>query len=299
MCWICWLRRGPKRIFWPTLLTGPFLSLGGPTGYDPVHVKPILFHWGSLSLHSFGLLVALGFLAGLWLAARNARRVGLPGDAVYDLAPWLVVGGLLGARLLYVVSYWDRDFAGKPLTEVFAVWRGGLVFYGGLITATLLAVWRLHRMKLPVWTFADCLAPGIVVGHAFGRLGCLMNGCCFGRPSAAPWAIRFPADHVTGGNPVHPTQLYEAGLNLLFLAVLQLLFARRRFPGQVFCAYLVGYALLRSTVEAFRGDYAPVAPRAGLLLTPGQWMSVLILAAGIFLFLRLRPAVPQGGTPRL
>lgn len=261
-------------------------------------MKPILVHWGSLSLHSFGVLVALGFLAGLWIASRNARRAGLSGEVVYDLAPWLVMGGLAGARLLYVVSYWDRDFAGRPWTEMFAVWRGGLVFYGGLIAATLLAVWRLHRLQLPVWTLADCLAPGIVVGHAFGRLGCLMNGCCFGRPSGAPWAIRFPADHVTQGVPVHPAQLYEAGLNLIFLAGLQYLFARRRFPGQVFCAYLIGYAVLRSTVEAFRGDYVLPAPRTTFLLTPGQWMSLVILTAGILLLLRLRPAGTPSGVPR-
>lgn len=249
-------------------------------------MKPILFQWGHLSIHAFGVLVALGFLTGLWIAGRNARAAGLSAAMVHDLAPWLVLGGLAGARLWYVVSYWNRDFAGQPWTEMFAIWRGGLVFYGGLIAATLLTLWRLHRLKLPMWTVADCLAPGIVVGHAFGRLGCLMNGCCFGRPTEVAWAIRFPSDHATAGTGVHPVQVYEAGLNLIFFALLQLLFKRRRFPGQVFCAYLAGYAVLRSTVEVFRGDY----PRSGLLagLTPGQQTSILILAAGILLYLWLQ-----------
>lgn len=251
-------------------------------------MKPILFHFGDLSLHSFGVMVALGFLAGLWVAARNARQAGLSGDVVYDLAPWLVIGGLVGARALYVISYWDRDFAGRPISEVFAVWKGGLVFYGGLIVATLAGIWRLHQLKLPIWTLADCLAPGIVLGHVFGRFGCLLNGCCYGRPYDGFGAIRFPKDHVTGGAPIHPAQLYEAGLNLLFFGLLMTAFSRRKFPGQVFCLYLMGYAVLRSTVEVFRGDYAQETPGAISRLTPGQFTSILILGAGVVLFQILR-----------
>lgn len=260
-------------------------------------MKPILFQWGDLSLHSFGVMVALGFLAGLWVAARNARRAGLPDDVIYDLAPWLVIGGLLGARALYVLSYWDRDFAGRPLGEIFAVWKGGLVFYGGLIAATGAGLWRLHRLQLPVWTLADCLAPGIVVGHAFGRIGCLLNGCCYGRPLNSAWSIHFPKEHVTNGAPVHPAQLYEAGLNLLFFGLLMTVFSRRKFPGQVFCVYLIGYAVLRSTVEVFRGDYEPSVPSALTRLTPGQSTSLLILGAGVVLFQLLRSRSQPAARP--
>lgn len=267
--------------------TATFPSCRTPASVSP-RVKPILFQFGNLSLHSFGVLVALGFLSGLWIASRNARRLGLSGDVVYDLAPWLVIGGLVGARLLYVISYWNQDFAGQPFSEVFAIWKGGLVFYGGLIVATLAGLWRLYQLKLPVWTLADCLAPGVVVGHAFGRMGCLLNGCCFGRSTIAPWAIHFPADHVTHGAPVHPTQIYEAGLNLIFFALLMAILRRRSFPGQVFCIYLVGYAVLRSTVEAFRGDYESLIPGSTAFLTPGQRTSVLILSGGIVLYLWLK-----------
>lgn len=268
-------------------MTGTFPS-SRTTASVPPRVKPILFQSGGISLHSFGVLVALGFLFGLWIASQNARRLGLSGDVVYDLAPWLVIGGLVGARLWYVISYWSRDFAGHPFTEIFAIWRGGLVFYGGLIVATLAGLWRLHQLKLPVWTLADCLAPGIVVGHAFGRMGCLLNGCCFGRSTSLPWAIHFPADHVTHGAAVHPTQVYEAGLNLLFLALLMGILRRRSFPGQVFSVYLMGYAILRSTVEAFRGDYESLIPGSSAFLTPGQRTSVLILAAGVILYFWLQ-----------
>jgi phosphatidylglycerol:prolipoprotein diacylglycerol transferase len=252
-------------------------------------VKPILFHFGDYALHSFGVMVALGFLAGLWVSARNVRRAGLNGDVVYDLAPWFVGGGLIGARLWYVISYWQQDFAGKPFSEVFALWHGGLVFYGGLILATLTGIWRVRRLGLPVWTMADCLAPGIVVGHAFGRLGCFLNGCCYGTATQLPWGVQFPADHVTKGATVHPTQLYEASLNLVFFAGLMWCFGRRKFPGQVFAVYLMGYAVLRSFTELFRGDYEVLSKPTAGILSPGQTMSLLILTLGIALFVTLRP----------
>jgi len=252
-------------------------------------VKPILFHLGDIQIHSFGVLVALGFLAGLASASYNARRAGLKGEVVYDLAPWLVGSGLIGARLLYVISYWDRDFAGQPLTEALAVWKGGLVFYGGLILATLTALWRIKAMTLPLWTITDCLAPGIALGHAFGRVGCLLNGCCFGRPTSLPWGIHFPGSHPTAAAAVHPAQVYESLLNLVFFGALMWGFGRRKFPGQIFSIYLIGYALLRAFTEWFRGDYDFISrPTAGAF-TPGQSTSLLILAAGIALFFTLRP----------
>jgi len=257
-------------------------------------LKPILFQLGGFSLHTFGLLVAFGFLAGLWVAARNAGRAGLNPDVVYDLAPWLIGGALVGARILYVTSYWEQEFAGEPFTEVFAFWRGGLVFYGGLIGATLAGIFRVKRLKLPLWRVADCLAPGIALGHVFGRLGCLMNGCCFGRPSDVPWAITFPAPHKfhpSGGVAVavHPAQVYESLLNLAFFGALMWLHRRRRFDGQVFAGYLLGYAVIRTVSELFRGDYEVVSrPLAGVF-TPGQVTSGLILVTGAALWWTLRP----------
>ena len=251
-------------------------------------MKPILFHLGHFDLHTFGLLVALGFVFGLWAASRNARFAGLNPELPYDLAPWLIGGGLIGARMLYVVSYWQRDFAGQPVSEVFAIWKGGLVFYGGLIGATLAGIITVRRRGLPIWKVADCLAPGIALGHVFGRVGCLFNGCCFGRPSALPWAIRFPHDHSTYPSAVHPAQLYEALMNLAFFAGLTWMHRRRRFDGQIFAVYLLGYAVIRSIAEAFRGDYSVISNPAAGVLTPGQSTSVFILAAGAILYGTLR-----------
>jgi phosphatidylglycerol:prolipoprotein diacylglycerol transferase len=252
-------------------------------------MKPILFEIGGFQIHTFGLLVGLGFVAGLWLAARLARNAGLRPELVYDLAvPWIVLGALAGARTVYVVSYWDRDFAGRPWFEAFQVWRGGLVFYGGLIGGTLAAMLRLKWLRLPMWRVGDCLAPGIAMGHAFGRIGCLFNGCCYGHPANVPWAIRFPKGTLPLDVPVHPTQIYESLLNLGLAGALAWFHGRRRFDGQVFALYLVAYAFVRSFTEWFRGDYAVRSvPLAGVL-TPGQTTSLATLAAGIALYVVLR-----------
>lgn len=262
-------------------------------------MKPILFNLGSFPVHTFGLLVALGFIFGLWAASRNTRAAGLGPDLPYDLAPWLIGGTLIGARLLYVVSYWQRDFAGQPWTEIFAIWKGGLVYYGGLIGATLAGIFVAVRRKLPIWKTADCLAPGIALGQAFGRTGCLLNGCCFGREATVPWAIQYPTGHSTFPHLVHPAQVYESLLNLAFFGLLMLMQRRRKFDGQVFATYLLGYALIRSFAEFFRGDYDVISrPTAGVF-TPGQTTSVLIFGAGLALFFFLRrPASASGNVPK-
>lgn len=260
-------------------------------------MKPILFQIGGVSIHTFGLLVGLGFIAGLWLASRLARNAGFKPELVYDLTvPWIVIGSLIGARTVYVITYWREDFAGHPLVEVFEVWRGGLVYYGGLIGGILAAVLRLRWLKLPIWRVGDCLAPGIALGHVFGRLGCLFNGCCYGHPTHVPWAIRFPPGSIPGTQPIHPAQVYEALLNLGLAVSLAWFHRRRRFDGQVFSLYLVAYAFIRSFTEWFRGDYAVrSAPLSGVL-TPGQLTSVATLAAGIALYLVLRRGRPATTT---
>ena len=218
------------------------------------------------------------------MASKRAATVGISSDSILDLGPWLLVGGLLGARITYVISYWDRDFAREPLIEIFRIWNGGLVFYGGLILGTWVGVWRIRQLNLPLWRVADCIAPGVALGHVFGRLGCFMNGCCYGRQSDLPWALRFPYDRVPHGKPVHPTQLYEALLNLALSIALATWFRRRKFDGQVFAFYLVGYALIRSFTEYFRGDYKETSSPLSGVFTPGQSMSWLVLAAGILLY---------------
>lgn len=258
-------------------------------------MQPIAFQLGPVTVHWFGVCIALAFLAGMWTAARRAPLTGIAGEHIADLVvPWLLIGGIIGARTMFVVTYWHDEFAGKPLWEIFMIQRGGLVFYGGLIGASLAVVIFALIKKLSVWKLADILAPSIALGSMFGRIGCLMNGCCFGRACDLPWAIRFPHDHATGGQPVHPTEIYDSLLNLaLYLGLAWLFRHRRKFDGQIFSIYLMCYAVTRSTVELFRGDYSDAHIHSGL--TPAHLLSIGIFGAGIAFFFVLRNRTMKQG----
>jgi phosphatidylglycerol:prolipoprotein diacylglycerol transferase len=256
------------------------------------HVHSVAFQIGGFTVYWYGIFAALGFLTAFWTSSLRAPRGGLSPEVVVDLAPWLIGGAILGARVFYVTTHWEAEFAGEPLAKIFAP-RSGLVWYGGLIGASLATIVHAYRAKVSLWKLADVIAPSIALGHAFGRVGCLMTGCCYGRPTDLPWAICFPKEHWTGGVPVHPTQIYEAVLNALLYGGLAWLFRRKRFDGQVFAAYLMGYAVLRAAVEAFRGDYPKYY--LGGHITPAQLLSVGILAAGAILAWRLSVKPPVLG----
>jgi phosphatidylglycerol:prolipoprotein diacylglycerol transferase len=252
-------------------------------------VHPVFLHLGGVTIHWYGVMLAVAFLAGLWTAGRRAPLTGVSAERITDGGLWLLVGAVLGARAFYVVTYWDTlmqnpKFPNAPWTEIFMVQRGGLVYYGGLIGATLAGILFARRQRLPLWRMADIFAPSIALGYVFGRIGCLMNGCCYGRACDRPWAIRFPENNPLHPPtyPVHPTQIYDALLSLGLYLALAWLYRRKKFDGQVFATYLMGYALFRAFVELFRGDYPPDHLHAGL--TPAQLWSIAIFAAGAALF---------------
>ena len=260
-------------------------------------MHPIAFHVGTFAVYSYGVMMAVAFLAGLWTASRRGLREGVAPDKIVDFGPWLIVGALVGARAVHVVTYWNEQYAGKSFWEIFMIRNGGLVFYGGLIGAALATILCARRKQLPLWKVADILAPSVALGYVFGRIGCLLNGCCFGRVCTLPWAIHFPPGHETYPNGVHPTEIYESLLNLGLYLGLAWLYRRKKFDGQVFAAYLLCYAVSRSIVEAFRGDYTAVHLHGGL--TPAHLISIGIFAGGAalwwFLSRRGRPAKREGG----
>ncbi|HET9596852.1 MAG TPA: prolipoprotein diacylglyceryl transferase [Anaeromyxobacteraceae bacterium] len=260
-----------------------------------------------LPLHGYGLMIAAGFVVAIEVARREARRWGQDAERISDLAFWVLVAALVGSRLYFVAVNW-REYAGEQawttlggvrVPRVLVLWEGGLVFYGGFIAAALTAFWYLRRHRLPFLAYADTLIPSVALGHVFGRLGCFAAGCCWGRISHAPlpWLVRFPPESLAyqafaarphGGDllapdrlatlPVHPTQLYEALGELgLFLALVLWVRPRKRFEGQVLASWLLAYAVLRTVVEAFRGDVER-GVFAGLGV--GQWTSAIVLAAG-------------------
>ena len=249
-------------------------------------MHPEAFHLGNFTVHWYGVSVALGFALGLWLAARRGLRTGLPQEWIADLGLPLIVGTVLGARSLYVLTYWKTQFAPAPFWEVFAVWKGGLV------GASAAAIAYILIRGWPLWKLADALAPSVALGFAVGRLGCLMNGCCFGNACDLPWAIHFPAEHQTGGAGVHPTQFYDFAWAFALYAALAWGYRHKTFDGQIFALYLAGYAGLRALFEIFRGDYG--SERFGLL-TPAQVFSVGVMAAAALLYFNLQrrgPAAP-------
>ncbi|MEO6183675.1 MAG: prolipoprotein diacylglyceryl transferase [Verrucomicrobiota bacterium] len=257
-------------------------------------VHPIAIHFGSFSIHWYGIMVATGFLLGLWTASRRALRSGISADAVMDFAPWLMAGVIAGARILHVVTYWKEEFSHEPWTEMFMIQRGGLVFYGGFFGATIVAIIYARRKRIPLLKFADVLAPSVALGHALGRIGCLMTGCCFGKQCSLPWAIHFPVGHETHptglpATPVHPTQIYESILNFALYFFLAWLFRRKKFDGHILATYLLCYAVLRSFVEIFRDDYKPSEYFFNGTISPGQFVSIGIFATGLILFWRKSP----------
>jgi phosphatidylglycerol:prolipoprotein diacylglycerol transferase len=231
-------------------------------------------------------MMAVAFLAGFWTASRRCVRDGLSAEKILDLGPWLIIGAILGARTLYVTTYWQESFAGRPFYEIFEIWNGGLVYYGGLVGAVLGGLIYSRLKKVPVWKLADALAPSIALGYVFGRIGCFLNGCCFGRACDLPWAVHYPADNPLHPPtfPVHPTQIYDSLMNLALYVALAWLYRRKKFDGQIFALYLMCYAVTRSIAESFRGDYDQAHIHTTFHLTPGQIVSVGIFAAGALLF---------------
>jgi phosphatidylglycerol:prolipoprotein diacylglycerol transferase len=261
-------------------------------------VYPELFSLGPLTVYSYGVLLAASYLLGLRLAMSRAKAWGLDANRVLDLGIYIIIAALIGAKLLLVVV--DYDQFAFTTDYLLSIARSGGVFYGGLIAAVGVAFWYIAKHRMPFWTTTDVFAPGIALGHVTGRLGCFAAGCCYGKQTTVPWAVTFTnAAAATNvgtplGIPLHPTQLYEAGAELLILGVL--IFAERRgkrFAGRTFWAYMFLYAVSRFAIEFYRGD-----PRGTVLgmLSTSQFISVVLapLSLGMLFWLsRATPTAPQ------
>lgn len=262
-------------------------------------MHPILFEVAGFPVYTYGLLLAAAYLLGLQFALARARRRGLDPNRVMDLGIWIIVAALLGAKLLLFVVEFDA-FRRDP-REVLNLARSGGVFYGGLIAAVVVALWYLRRHRMPVWTVTDVFAPGIALGHVIGRLGCLFAGCCFGRPTSVPWAITFHSEYAARnvgtplGIPLHPTQLYEAGAELVILILLLATERKGRpYPGRTFWIYMLLYAMSRFVIEFYRND-----PR-GMVgdLSTSQFVSLLLAPLSVVMLVVLaRRPEPQPAKP--
>jgi phosphatidylglycerol:prolipoprotein diacylglycerol transferase len=262
----------------PRLLTIPSFDLIGKT-------------WGPFTLHTYGFLLAVAFLLGLWVASRQAKRAGLDAGKITDMAVWVLIAGLVGAKLLLVGVEW-RYFARNP-RDAFSIFQSGGVFYGGLGAGVLVAWLLARRNRLPAWRTADVLAPGVAIGQAVGRLGCFAAGCCWGKATQVPWAVTYTDVYAARavGTPmdmsVHPSQLYESlGAFLIFFFLLWLA-PRKGFHGQVTLAYVALYSVVRFGLEFLRGDPDRGA-WLGRALSTSQVIAIVLLLVAAVLLPRVR-----------
>ena len=252
-------------------------------------MHPILFSIGSWPIYAYGPLLALAYLAAMQFAVARGRKAGLDGNKMMDFGIYIIIAALVGAKLMLVII--DFDFFRKNPGELLSLARAAGVFYGGLIAALGVGLLLVRRYKLPVWKTADMIAPGIALGHVIGRIGCFMAGCCYGSPTNVPWAVTF-TDPVAAANsqtplgvPIHPTQLYDAGAELLILIFL-LWFEKRGkpFAGRTFWVYMLLYAISRYIVEIYRAD-----PRGILFgMATSQFISVVIVPLSLYMLWRLK-----------
>lgn len=249
----------------------------------PILVKiPLfgLFGLDSFPIHTYGVMVALGFLAGSWVVAREARQAGENPARALDLVFYILIAAILGSRILHVAVS-ERDlFLENPL-HLFKIWQGGLVFYGGLIASLIVAFFYFRIYKLPALKYCDFFAPALALGHGLGRLGCFFTGCCHGSPLLREtwYSVIFPDNPnslAPAGIPLYPTQFLESGVEFLFFFGLLWGLGRKKFDGQIFSLYLMLYAVARFGIEFLRGD-----PVRGFVFD--GWMSTSQLIA-LFLF---------------
>jgi phosphatidylglycerol:prolipoprotein diacylglycerol transferase len=267
-------------------------------------MHPVLFEAGGFTLYTYGALLAAAYLIGLRFALVRARRRGLDAARVMDLGIWIIVSALIGAKVLLVVVDWPR-VSGPASLLGFA--RAGGVFYGGLIAAVATGIWYVRRYGLPIWSTGDVFAPAIALGHVVGRFGCLMAGCCYGRPTSMPWGITFHSEAAAAnvgtvlGVPLHPTQLYDAGAELLILVFL--LWSEKRttarggraFAGRTFWSYILLYGAARFIIEFYRGDARGMI--AGVVST-SQFVALLLVPIAVFMLIRLHgrtAPIPDAG----
>jgi phosphatidylglycerol:prolipoprotein diacylglycerol transferase len=218
-------------------------------------MHPILLDFGSFKLYTYGFFLALGFLTAVWFSKRNARLYHIQDQVISDTFFVILVSGIAGARLLYVLINFESYQ--NNLLEIFKIWNGGLVFFGGFIASLGAAIVFLHVKKIPILKTADIIVPGIALGHAIGRLGCFFAGCCYGKQCDLPFAVKFtnPDSLAPLNIYLHPTQIYMVLSNFFLFLILMWFQKRKRFNGMVFLVYIMLYSFFRSVIEFFRGDF--------------------------------------------
>jgi phosphatidylglycerol---prolipoprotein diacylglyceryl transferase len=260
--------------------------------------RPAVFTqpWLPVPIHSYGVMLGISMIVGWFLVMRLGRQDGIPAERAGHIYMWTAVWSIVGARLLYsIVQYHEYD----SLLDVFKIWQGGLVAYGGMIGGFFASWYNCRKAGIPLLRWADVAAPAVVLGTAITRVGCLLFGCDYGKRTDIAWAIQFPKgspawkDHVAnfGLSPdalhsfqIHPTQVYETLAGLFLFGLLMLLRRVRKFSGMVFLGWVIGYGILRPLIEMYRDDdqRGSVGP-----LSTSQFIGLVSVAAGVALLVYL------------
>ncbi|MFQ5465417.1 MAG: prolipoprotein diacylglyceryl transferase [Thermodesulfobacteriota bacterium] len=257
-------------------------------------MHPVLFELGPIVIRFYGLMYVVAILVGSVLIKREVKRksIGLTDDEVINFIIWTVIGGVVVARLYYVVFNWGY-YSAAP-AEIPAVWHGGLAIHGGLIGGVAGGWLYLKRHGVRFWRMADAVAPALILGQAFGRFGNFMNGDAHGRPTTMPWGLVFPPDSIAGsefpGTPLHPTMLYEMFINLGIFALLWFVLKKRDTrDGYLFACYAALYSAGRFMVEHFRADSLMLGP-----LRMAQVASIILIAVSLAAIMMKRLHEPPG-----
>jgi phosphatidylglycerol:prolipoprotein diacylglycerol transferase len=253
---------------------------------------PQIFHYGRFFLPTYGLLVSTGVLIGLWISVRNSERMGIDGDKAWNLGILVVLCGIIGAKILYIINDWSiyKDHLGDIFS--IATLQAGGVFSGGLLAAFVAAAWYVWKNHLPALGTCDAFAPGLALGHAIGRIGCFAAGCCYGKETHHWWGVVFrnPLAHEITGTPLNvplePTQLFESAVELANFFFLMWLLKRRKFDGQIIGAFMFIYGIARFFLEYWRDDPGRGSVFGGAM-TGTQLIAIgLVLAGGLIWWLR-------------
>jgi len=251
-------------------------------------MHPIIASFGPITIYTYGLMVGIAFVIGIYIAKREAVRKNIQPDLIYDLALYLIIGSLAGARLYYLLFFDPASFIKNPIA-IIKIWQGGLAIHGALLGGVLSAILFSKKRKISFWILVDVIAPSVILGQAIGRIGCFLNGCCFGVPTESKLGICFPkgsmADFAYNGLAVHPTQLYESTLNIIAFSVLLSLRQKIKFSGGIFSLYLMMYGCIRLVVSSLRGDSMLIW---GTNIKIAQVISGIIFIVGMVVFIKRR-----------
>jgi len=261
-------------------------------------LHPILLDLGFFSIKTYGFLIATGFLLGILVAKNEAKRLQMDPQVILDLAFYIIVGAIVGSRLFFVAtrfSYYQQH----PL-DIFKVWEGGLVFYGGFIMAAAICVWMIKKNRLKVGRTLDIFAPSLSLGVFFGRLGCFCAGCCYGKPCDLPWAVTFTDPHCLAvlNTPLHPTQLYSSLGGLITFIVLYSFRKRKSYDGQLTLIWILMYSGFRSVIEFFRGDMRGTFASGDISVTHILAVVLALSALVALIVMKVKKAGKGGGDSR-